>query len=110
MIIEVSPRFERDLKSLAKKYRKIADDLTHFKKEILHNPHSGTPLGNNFRKVRIPNSSIPTGKSGGFRVITLLRIEHDRIVLLTIYSKTDKENIGDGELQDILKELDENAS
>jgi hypothetical protein len=35
MIIEVLLRFEKELKQLSKKYKKIKDDLRLFKKEIL---------------------------------------------------------------------------
>ena len=107
MTIEISPRFEKDLKGLVKKFKKITDDLALFKKEILQNPRSGTALGNNCYKIRVPNSSVPTGKSGGFRIITLLKLQEDRIILLTIYSKSEKETISDKELQTILEELNE---
>jgi len=105
MTIEVLPKFERELKRLAKKYKMIARDLAVFKEEILENPTLGTSLGNNCYKIRIPNSSIPTGKSGGFRAITLVRVEQERIILLTIYSKTEKENISEDELRAILQEI-----
>jgi len=62
-------------------------------------------LGNNLYKIRIPNSSVPTGKRGGFRIITLVKIEKNRIVLLTIYSKADKEDISDEELKEILNSI-----
>jgi mRNA-degrading endonuclease RelE of RelBE toxin-antitoxin system len=107
MIIEVSLRFEKELKQLSKKYKKIKDDLRLFKKEILNNPTLGTFLGNDCYKVRVPNSSIPTGKSGGFRIITLVKIQNDKIVLLTIYSKTEKENISNDELKSMLECLNE---
>jgi mRNA-degrading endonuclease RelE of RelBE toxin-antitoxin system len=103
MIIEVSPKFEKELKQLAKRYKKIKQDLQLFKKELLSNPTLGTPLGDNLYKIRIPNSSIPTGKSGGFRIITLVKITDDKIILLTIYSKTDKDNITKEELNSILR-------
>ncbi len=106
MIIEVSLRFEKELKQLAKKYKKIKNDLILFKKNILNNPTLGTPLGNDCYKIRIPNSSIPVGKSGGFRIITLVKIEKNRIILLTIYSKTDKDNISKEELNSILQNLE----
>ena len=102
MTIEVLPRFEKEFKQLAKRYKLIKDDIRQLKHNLLQNPTHGTPLGNNCYKIRVPNSSIPTGKSGGFRVITLIKVEKDTIVLLTIYSKTDKENITDNELQEIL--------
>lgn len=106
MIIEVLPRFEKELKRLAKKYKKISEDLYNFKEEILNNPTLGTSLGNNCYKIRVANSSVPTGKSGGFRIITLVKVEKERIILLTIYSKSDKENISDDELKTILQECD----
>ena len=50
--------------------------------------------------------SHATGKSGGFRIITLVKIEKDKIILLTIYSKTEKENISKDELSSILEGLE----
>ena len=105
MIIEVSSQFEKELKQFFKKYKKIKQDLQIFKKELLGNPTLGTSLGNDCYKIRIPNSSVPTGKSGGFRIITLVNIKNDKIILLTIYSKTDKENISKEELNLILQNL-----
>ena len=105
MIIEVLPKFEKDLKKLAKKYKRIKADLKLFQQEIFKNPTLGTPLGNDCYKIRVANSSIPTGKSGGFRIITLVKIEKEKIILLTIYSKSDKENITDSELKELLKDI-----
>ena len=100
-----SETFEKDVKKLNKKYKKIKSDLQSFLKELQKNPTMGTPLGNNCYKVRVANSSIPTGKSGGFRIITLIKVEKEKIFLLTIYSKSDKENITDNELRDILSSI-----
>jgi len=100
-----SETFEKDVKKLNKKYKKIKSDLQSFLKELQKNPTIGTPLGNNCYKVRVANSSIPTGKSGGFRIITLIKVEKEKIFLLTIYSKSDKENITDNELRDILSSI-----
>ena len=54
-------------------------------------------------KIRIPNSSIPTGKSGGFRVITYYK-KDDTLYLVTIYSKTEQDNILTDKLRQIVKE------
>jgi len=105
MRIEPSSRFIKDAKTLAKKYKKLSKDLELLQKLLLDNPESGTPLGNNIFKIRIPNSSIPTGKSGGFRVITYF-FSDDFIYLLTIYSKSDRESISDGEIDSIIENLD----
>lgn len=67
----------------------------------------GVYLGFNLFKKRIKNSSIPTGKSGGFRVIIYKQVE-DKIILISIYSKTEKENLSDEELSDIIKKYMKN--
>ena len=100
-----SDTFENDVKKLYKKYKKIKSDLTNLSNKLKENPTLGTPLGNDCYKIRLANSSIPTGKRGGFRVITLIKIIQNKIILLTIYSKTEKENITDDELEKLLQNL-----
>jgi len=100
-----SEHFEKDVKKLLKKYRSIKKDLVILLQELKESPFSGTPLGNNCYKIRVPNSSIPTGKRGGFRTISLIKIEKETVILLTIYSKSEKENISDNEISDILKDI-----
>ena len=102
--IDTTHRFRKELKALAKKYKKIKRDYASLLDLLEKNPTLGISLGNHCYKVRIPNSSIPTGKSGGFRVITLVKVEKEKIILLTIYSKSDKETISDDELKEILRE------
>lgn len=101
--IDTIPRFEKDVKKLKKKFPKIKSDLLKFIDELALNPTLGTSLGENIFKVRIPNSSIPTGKSGGFRVITYYKI-NDTLYLITIYSKTDNDTILTEKLKQIIKE------
>jgi len=101
-----SDDFENNVKKLAKKFKKLDQDLSRLLQQLEQDPTKGTPLGNNCYKIRIPNSSIPTGKSGGFRVITLIKVEKDKIVLLTIYSKTEKNTITDRELEAIIGGLE----
>jgi len=102
--IDTTPRFEKDVKKLKKKFPKIKDDLVKFVNELSINPELGVNLGDRIFKVRIPNSSIPTGKSGGFRIITYYKRE-DIIFLVTIYSKTEQDNILTNRLREIIKEL-----
>jgi len=104
--IQATHRFKKELKTLAKRYKKIKFDYLKLLELLEKNPTHGTLLGNDCYKIRVPNSSIPTGKSGGFRVITLVKIESDIVILLTIYSKSDRDNINDNELCEILKELE----
>ncbi len=101
--IVVTPEFLKLVKKLAKSYRKIYLDIEMLKEELLENPKSGTDLGHNCYKIRVANSSIPTGKSGGFRVITYYIDEQGVIRLMFIFSKRDQENISDKELKEIIK-------
>jgi len=86
--IQATHRFKKDLKRLAKKYHKIKADYEKLLDLLEKNSAVGTPIGHDCYKIRVANSSIPTGKSGGFRVIALVKIEKERVILLTIYSKT----------------------
>ncbi|EJF06398.1 hypothetical protein ThvES_00015410 [Thiovulum sp. ES] len=58
-----TPRFKKEVKKLSKKFKKIKDDILVLVQEIQKNLKSGVSLGNGAYKVRVPNSSIPTGKS-----------------------------------------------
>jgi len=62
--IDTIPRFEKDAKKLKKRFPKIKNDLVKFINELSFNPELGINLGENIYKVRISNSSIPTGQSG----------------------------------------------
>ena len=42
------------------------------------------------------------GKSGGSRVIICVKVVNQTVYLLTIYDKSDKENISDKELDELL--------
>ena len=44
-------------------------------------------------------SSKRKGKSGGARVITYFKIQKDSLYLLSIFDKSDKENISDKDLK-----------
>ncbi|WP_162984531.1 type II toxin-antitoxin system RelE/ParE family toxin [Poseidonibacter antarcticus] len=102
MIIEYSDSFLKEAKKLSKKFKLIKPDLQDAVEEIKLKNDLGVYLGFNLFKKRVKNSSIPTGKSGGFRVIFYKQIE-DRLILISIYSKTEKENLSDEELSNIIK-------
>ena len=63
------------------------------------------PLGNNCYKIRMAISSKNKGKSGGSRVITFVKISQTTVYLLSIYDKSEKENISDSELKELLNSL-----
>jgi len=107
-MIEYSDNFLKEAKKLSKKFKLLKSDLKDAVEDIEEKRDLGTFLGYSLYKKRIPNSSIPTGKSGGFRVIIYQQIE-DKIVLISIYSKTQKDTLSDDELKTILKEYIQNS-
>jgi len=94
--------FDKEVKSLTRKYHSFLDDLENFKKELLVNPEVGKKLSGNARKVRMAISSKGKGKRGGARVITcnvLLNVMNTDIYLLAIYDKGEHKNITGKEIE-----------
>lgn len=96
--------FKKDVKKLLKKYKNISHDLKLLQKELESNPKAGIDLGNNCYKIRLANSSVPTGKSGGFRVVYYYIDQKGVIYLMSIFSKSDMENISDEKILEILED------
>ena len=106
MNLKIKPldNFVKEVKKLSKKYKKIADDLKALQKELFIDPQCGIHLGNNCYKIRLANSSIPAGKRGGFRVVYYYYDANEVIYLMSIYSKSELENLSDEEILKILSE------
>lgn len=100
-----TPEFIKNLKTLQKKYKNIKDDILKLANELEQNPTMGTELGNNTFKIRIKNSDNNKGKSAGYRVITYCINDQKEISLVTIYSKSEKENILELELKELIAKL-----
>ena len=104
--ITYTPDFARQMKRLSKRYKSIKDDYAKLLIELRANPTLGVDLGHHLRKVRMSIASKGKGKSGGARVITytLILAEVDaEIKLLTIYDKSECENLTDKELVDLMR-------
>jgi hypothetical protein len=95
--------FERELKSLAKKYHSIKNDVKIFSISLLENPLQGEPLGKDCYKIRMAITSKGKGKSGGARIISCVKIIQSSVYLLSLYDKSDKEGISDNELDNLIK-------
>mgnify|MGYP006336537993 FL=1 len=101
--VKFIPKFEKELKRLAKKYPSVKLDFSVLLHTLKEEPKQGTPLGNDCYKIRMAISSKGKGKSRGARKITCFKITLDTIFLITIFDKSDQENISDKELSDLLK-------
>ncbi|WP_262245564.1 type II toxin-antitoxin system RelE/ParE family toxin [Parapedobacter soli] len=104
--VKTIPVFERDFKKLAKKYPSLKSDLAALIQSLKDEPEQGTPLGKACYKIRMAIKSKGKGKSGGSRVITCVRVVKSTVHLLTIYDKSEKEDITDGELNAFLAAID----
>jgi len=99
---------EKELYQLSKKYRNIQRDV----EPIIQQLEQGIILGDRLMgfgseiyvyKIRVKNSNIQKGKSAGYRLIYLLE-SATSILLLTIYSKAEKEDITVNDINSILGE------
>ena len=77
--------------------------------KLKENPEHGTPIGKNCFKIRIAIASKGKGKSGGARVITYFVFTESTVFLISIYDKSEKENITDKDLDELLKHIPEEA-
>ena len=72
----------------------------------MNEPDQGMGLGNSCYKIRLAIKSKGRGKSGGARVITYVHVTEEDIYLLSIYDKSEKENLDNGELDELLSEIE----
>ncbi|RZJ78160.1 MAG: hypothetical protein EOO47_14670 [Flavobacterium sp.] len=100
-----TPRFKRDIKKLLKRYISLKREFGELLDSLEENPKLGVHLGNDCYKIRLAIASKGKGKSGGARVITHILIKYQQVFLLTIYDKSEKENISDKELNEFLLQI-----
>ena len=105
--IRYTPAFSKALKRLAKKFPSMRDEYAALLKELGEDPMSGTPIGRGCYKVRMSIGSKGKGKSGGARVITYVRVINKVVVLLTMYDKSEKENITEKERDHLIALADQ---
>ncbi len=85
--IALTPRFKKDLRELAKGYRSIRSDLQPLIEQLQAGEIPGDRIaGVKYQvfKVRLKNSNIQKGKSGGYRVIYYLKTAQG--IILTTYN------------------------
>lgn len=102
-IIRTTVFFDKSVKKLFKKFPSLIKDLHLLKNQLLKDPTVGVSLGKDCYKIRMAISSKNSGKSGGARVITYVKIENKLIILLDVFDKADKESITEKELSALIK-------
>jgi mRNA-degrading endonuclease RelE of RelBE toxin-antitoxin system len=94
-------QYEKEIKKLQKKYRLIEDDLIPLIDNLKTGETPGDKISGNkypVYKVRVKNSNINKGQSGGYRVI-YYTMTADAVLLTAIYSKSVQENISNEEIE-----------
>lgn len=103
--IIATPSFRKEIKKLSKRYPSIKTDISKLFDSLRISPTQGTSLGNHCYKIRLAISSKGKGKSGGARVVTYLHVTESVVYLLSIFDKSDKENISNADLKRLIEQI-----
>jgi mRNA-degrading endonuclease RelE of RelBE toxin-antitoxin system len=104
--VRVLPHFQRNVKHLTKKYRNLRKDLDSFVQQLRQGETPGDQIprtGYTVFKARVTNSDAQRGKQGGYRVIYYVKTA-TRLLLVTIYAKTQQSDIEPDEIRRIIEE------
>jgi len=106
--VDFTPEFKRNVRQLAKKYRRIKSDLQPVIDSLGKGVTPGDPIsrtGEEYAlfKARIRNSDSGKGKSGGYRLIYWVKSELS-VILITIYSKTEQGDVSAQYLRQVIAE------
>ena len=107
MRIEPTARFKREFKRLTRKYPSLKGEVSEVVKNLHETPELGVSIGNDCFKIRLAIASKGTGKRGGARIVTYVRVINERIDLLSIYDKSEQSDISDKDLLKIINDIEE---
>ena len=101
--ILVTAEFSKEIKKLPKKYPSLKEEYYALLHSLLVTPAQGTALGNSIYKIRPAIKSKTTGKRGGARVITYVRVSKEEILLVSIFDKAEQESVTIKEINQRIK-------
>lgn len=104
----IAEAFKREARTLKKRYRNIQYDLQTLIAQLQNGELPGDRIsGFSDRfvyKVRVKNSDIRKGKSGGYRVI-YQSLTPDTVILLYLYAKSDRDDVTPEEIATIIEKF-----
>ncbi len=106
--VEIAEPFVKKLKRLLKKYSHAYEDVQGLISQLERGETPGDQVqqtGYTVYKVRVRNSDVPKGKSGGYRVIYYVRTPV-RVTLIMIYSKTEQTDISAEIVKRLIEDLE----
>ena len=98
MAIRYTATFLRQIERLARKYRRVRQDLETVTNQILAGETPGDQVegtGYTVYKARVRNTDAQRGTSGGYRLL-YYTVDADDTLLLTIYSNSEQEDVDSG--------------
>jgi mRNA-degrading endonuclease RelE of RelBE toxin-antitoxin system len=98
--------FKKNIKELRKKYRSVKENIKPLIQQLESGETPGSRISGNkypVYKARVKNSDNKKGQSSGYRVI-YYTITTDAILLTTIYSKSERGNISNREIEDLIEQ------
>lgn len=104
--VKTIPNFDKSIKRLVKKFPSLKSEFIALVNNLESTPEQGTPIGNDCYKIRLAIASKGKGKSGGAMVITHILVAGKTVFLLDIYDKSEKANITDKELLQLIAEIE----
>jgi mRNA-degrading endonuclease YafQ of YafQ-DinJ toxin-antitoxin module len=114
MIFDELEEFKKDLKQLLKKYRTLNDDIAIVKKVLEVEPNERPPFSFRISDLGITTCIIKVkkiacrtlkgrGVNSGLRLIYAYFEKEERIVMIELYHKNDKENEDKGRIKNNFK-------
>ena len=98
--------FLESIKHLKKKYPHTNADAKTALQVLIENPFLGVVIqgGSGTRKLRVRNSNLTRGKSGGYRLIYLVDSANETLYPLLMYSKTEQEDVTQHEIKELVEQ------
>jgi mRNA-degrading endonuclease RelE of RelBE toxin-antitoxin system len=97
--------FKKEYKRLLKKYPSLSADIEELGERLQENPKLGKEVFKNCFKIRFAITSKGKGKSGGGRLITLVKVMDNEIYLVTVYDKSETPTVTEKRLKELLDDL-----
>lgn len=107
--VDLAPEFVRRVKQLLKRYPHAYEDAQALITQLEKGETPGDQVPGvkyTVYKVRVKNSDVPKGKSGGYRVIYYLKTS-DRVILITIYAKTQQVDMRPEQIRQMIEGFEE---
>lgn len=106
--VNVAPEFLKAIRRLKRSYPAVTNEVRKLIARLERDERPGDKISgarSNLWKARLPNPSAQRGKRGGFRVVYYLLLSN-RVILVTIYSKSRQADISPAKLRQLLDAID----